>query len=131
MNKNQAGAAAVLAVVAVIILTGGEKPLGGDKCDGLTRVVRGTDGGKAYACEVQTDAGKELRVTAATHKRRPVGLDRCTFPDGGLPGELNRYDNLTGPECEDVAGSVMFGENGDGKEEDIVKDVAVDRMVLE
>lgn len=126
MTAKEIAAAAALAaavlVVGAVIVRGDEKPIDAkDTVIEPSKAALDIDGGVAYLQRVKTeDGGIEMRRVAPTHKRRPRGIINCTFPDGGLPGENNRYDNLIGAGCEAVAGSVSYGENSELPEKDIV-----------
>lgn len=110
-----------LAALLIYALVGDEKPIDvNEKCHRQSIATKGTDGGRVYICPVMTDAGEEIRTVSATHKRRLPGLNRCTLSDGGQPGLFNRYEDLIGVDCEPVAGGVIFGENADDTEDNIV-----------
>ena len=101
------------------------KPLTSEKCLQPEKVGN-LDGGKAYTCEVRTDAGVELRITTAKCVRATGKATTCQrrLADGGSRyfGALNRFPatEAVGTGCEAVACSVFAGEDADAAEDDVL-----------
>lgn len=121
------GGVIATAVVIVVDEKGSEA---GDVVIEPSKLALLPDGGKGYVERVkQIDGGIALRVKASGGcVRRPVGNKSC-LKGGRDPGELNRFPaaDVTGTGCEPVACSIVFGENPDLAEDDVVRDAKNER----
>lgn len=132
MNENVKGAAATLAlaaVLAVAVIDGGTKPEAGAKRAPGARTMLAVkpDGGKGYVVLVELDGGVQEVREAATPGcvRRPQGAPPATCrrrtEDGGVvdPGDLNRFAeaDAVGPGCQPVACTVFIKEDAEEDED--------------
>lgn len=110
---------------AVIVVIDEKSPEAGDVVIEPSKLALLPDGGKGYVERVkQIDGGIALRVKASGGcVRRPVGNKSC-LKGGRDPGDLNRFPaaEATGSGCEPVACSIVFGEDPDLAEDDVIRD---------